>query len=208
MSPAERRPLPSDRRARLVAVTAEGRKLLRKAEIRPFVEANDRVRLAAAGERACGLPAGAGAARLPSASSPREAACDGGTRLLAQASAAQLRRPRRSRSPGRSMPTGLTDSRTLPVRGQLGPRCFNQDRPVPDDLISYVLTREQKGATKPMSAVSTTPIEQATDTRRWIALVDHCLGNMKIILDQTDHVNRRCPRSSASSTSPSQGSPG
>lgn len=39
---AERRPLPSDRRARLVAVTAEGRKLLRKAD-RAFAEANERV---------------------------------------------------------------------------------------------------------------------------------------------------------------------
>lgn len=39
---AERRALPSDRRARLVAVTAEGRKLLRKAD-KAFVEANERV---------------------------------------------------------------------------------------------------------------------------------------------------------------------
>ena len=39
---AERRPLPSDRRARLVAVTAEGRKLLRKAD-KAFAEANERV---------------------------------------------------------------------------------------------------------------------------------------------------------------------
>jgi DNA-binding MarR family transcriptional regulator len=39
---AERRSLPSDRRARIVAVTAEGRKLLRKAD-KAFVEANDRV---------------------------------------------------------------------------------------------------------------------------------------------------------------------
>lgn len=38
----ERRPLPSDRRARLVAVTAEGRKLLRRAD-KAFLEANDRV---------------------------------------------------------------------------------------------------------------------------------------------------------------------
>jgi MarR family transcriptional regulator, transcriptional regulator for hemolysin len=39
---AERRALPSDRRARIVAVTPEGRKLLRKAD-KAFVEANDRV---------------------------------------------------------------------------------------------------------------------------------------------------------------------
>jgi MarR family transcriptional regulator for hemolysin len=39
---AQRRPLPSDRRARLVAVTAEGRKLLRKAD-KAFAEANERV---------------------------------------------------------------------------------------------------------------------------------------------------------------------
>jgi MarR family transcriptional regulator for hemolysin len=39
---AERRPVPSDRRARLVAVTAEGRKLLRKAD-KAFGEANERV---------------------------------------------------------------------------------------------------------------------------------------------------------------------
>jgi DNA-binding MarR family transcriptional regulator len=38
----ERRPLPNDRRARLVAVTADGRKLLRKAD-KAFVEANERV---------------------------------------------------------------------------------------------------------------------------------------------------------------------
>jgi MarR family transcriptional regulator for hemolysin len=41
---AERRPLPSDRRARLVAVTAEGRKLLREAD-KAFGEANERVLL-------------------------------------------------------------------------------------------------------------------------------------------------------------------
>jgi MarR family transcriptional regulator, transcriptional regulator for hemolysin len=39
---AERRPVPSDRRARLVAVTAAGRKLLRKAD-KAFGEANERV---------------------------------------------------------------------------------------------------------------------------------------------------------------------
>ena len=39
---AERRPVPSDRRARLVAVTAEGRKRLRKAD-KAFVEANERM---------------------------------------------------------------------------------------------------------------------------------------------------------------------
>jgi DNA-binding MarR family transcriptional regulator len=39
---AERRPVPSDRRARLVAVTAEGRKRLRKAD-KAFGEANERV---------------------------------------------------------------------------------------------------------------------------------------------------------------------
>jgi MarR family transcriptional regulator, transcriptional regulator for hemolysin len=39
---AERRPVPSDRRARLVAVTADGRKLLRKAD-KAFGEANERV---------------------------------------------------------------------------------------------------------------------------------------------------------------------
>lgn len=39
---AERRPLPADRRARLVAVTAEGRKLLRRAD-KAFAEANERV---------------------------------------------------------------------------------------------------------------------------------------------------------------------
>jgi DNA-binding MarR family transcriptional regulator len=39
---AERRPLPSDRRARLVAVTTAGRKLLRRAD-RAFLEANERV---------------------------------------------------------------------------------------------------------------------------------------------------------------------
>ena len=39
---AERKSLPTDRRARIVAVTAEGRKLLRKAD-KAFVEANDRV---------------------------------------------------------------------------------------------------------------------------------------------------------------------
>jgi DNA-binding MarR family transcriptional regulator len=39
---AERRPLPTDRRARLVAVTAEGRKRLRKAD-KAFAEANERV---------------------------------------------------------------------------------------------------------------------------------------------------------------------
>jgi DNA-binding MarR family transcriptional regulator len=39
---AERKPVPTDRRARLVAVTAEGRKLLRRAD-KAFVEANDRV---------------------------------------------------------------------------------------------------------------------------------------------------------------------
>ncbi|HWE59406.1 MAG TPA: MarR family winged helix-turn-helix transcriptional regulator [Solirubrobacteraceae bacterium] len=39
---AERRSLPSDRRARIVAVTAEGRKLLRRAD-KAFVEANERV---------------------------------------------------------------------------------------------------------------------------------------------------------------------
>ena len=42
-----------------------------------------------------------------------------------------------------------------------------------------------KGATKRMSAVSTTPIEQASDRRRWIALVVLCLGFLMIILDQT-----------------------
>ncbi len=36
-----------------------------------------------------------------------------------------------------------------------------------------------------MSAVSTTPIEQASDRRRWIALVVLCLGFLMIILDQT-----------------------
>ena len=39
---AERRSLATDRRARIVAVTAEGRKLLRKAD-KAFVEANERV---------------------------------------------------------------------------------------------------------------------------------------------------------------------
>ncbi|MCL2419478.1 MAG: MarR family winged helix-turn-helix transcriptional regulator [Conexibacteraceae bacterium] len=39
---AERRPLPSDRRARIVAVTAEGRKVLRKAD-KAFAQANERV---------------------------------------------------------------------------------------------------------------------------------------------------------------------
>ena len=39
---AERRSLPSDRRARIVAVTPEGRKLLKKAD-KAFVEANERV---------------------------------------------------------------------------------------------------------------------------------------------------------------------
>jgi DNA-binding MarR family transcriptional regulator len=39
---AERRSLPSDRRARIVAVTPEGRKLLRKAD-KAFGEANERV---------------------------------------------------------------------------------------------------------------------------------------------------------------------
>jgi MarR family transcriptional regulator for hemolysin len=41
---AQRRPVPSDRRARLVAVTADGRKLLRKAD-KAFGEANERVLL-------------------------------------------------------------------------------------------------------------------------------------------------------------------
>src|SRR5579863_3216584 len=36
-----------------------------------------------------------------------------------------------------------------------------------------------------MSAVSTNPIEQASDRRRWIALVVLCLGFLMIILDQT-----------------------
>jgi EmrB/QacA subfamily drug resistance transporter len=36
-----------------------------------------------------------------------------------------------------------------------------------------------------MSAVSTTPIEQTSDRRRWIALVVLCLGFLMIILDQT-----------------------
>ncbi|MGH2863580.1 MAG: DHA2 family efflux MFS transporter permease subunit [Solirubrobacteraceae bacterium] len=36
-----------------------------------------------------------------------------------------------------------------------------------------------------MSAVSTNPIEQAGDRRRWIALVVLCLGFLMIILDQT-----------------------
>ena len=36
-----------------------------------------------------------------------------------------------------------------------------------------------------MSAVSTTQIEQASDRRRWIALVVLCLGFLMIILDQT-----------------------
>jgi EmrB/QacA subfamily drug resistance transporter len=36
-----------------------------------------------------------------------------------------------------------------------------------------------------MSAVTTTQIEQATDRRRWIALVVLCLGFLMIILDQT-----------------------
>jgi EmrB/QacA subfamily drug resistance transporter len=36
-----------------------------------------------------------------------------------------------------------------------------------------------------MSAVSTTPTEQAGDRRRWIALVVLCLGFLMIILDQT-----------------------
>lgn len=39
---AERRSLPSDRRARIVAVTPDGRKLLRKAD-KAFIEANERV---------------------------------------------------------------------------------------------------------------------------------------------------------------------
>jgi MarR family transcriptional regulator for hemolysin len=39
---AERRPLPNDRRARVVAVTVEGRKALRKAD-KAFAEANERV---------------------------------------------------------------------------------------------------------------------------------------------------------------------
>ena len=39
---AERLPLPSDRRARIVAVTPEGRKLLRRAD-KAFAEANERV---------------------------------------------------------------------------------------------------------------------------------------------------------------------
>jgi MarR family transcriptional regulator for hemolysin len=39
---AQRRPAPSDRRARLVAVTAEGRKRLRRAD-RAFLQANERV---------------------------------------------------------------------------------------------------------------------------------------------------------------------
>jgi MarR family transcriptional regulator for hemolysin len=39
---AQRRPVPSDRRARLVAVTADGHKLLRKAD-KAFGEANERV---------------------------------------------------------------------------------------------------------------------------------------------------------------------
>jgi MarR family transcriptional regulator for hemolysin len=39
---AERRALPSDRRARVVAVTAEGRKVLRKAD-KAFADANERV---------------------------------------------------------------------------------------------------------------------------------------------------------------------
>jgi DNA-binding MarR family transcriptional regulator len=39
---AERRPLPNDRRARVVAVTAEGRKVLRKADS-AFADANERV---------------------------------------------------------------------------------------------------------------------------------------------------------------------
>jgi EmrB/QacA subfamily drug resistance transporter len=36
-----------------------------------------------------------------------------------------------------------------------------------------------------MSAVSTTPIEQTSDRRRWIALVVLCMGFLMIILDQT-----------------------
>ncbi len=39
---AERRALPSDRRARIVAVTADGRKVLRRAD-KAFAEANERV---------------------------------------------------------------------------------------------------------------------------------------------------------------------
>jgi MarR family transcriptional regulator, transcriptional regulator for hemolysin len=39
---AERRPLPNDRRARVVAVTADGSKVLRKAD-KAFAEANERV---------------------------------------------------------------------------------------------------------------------------------------------------------------------
>ena len=35
------------------------------------------------------------------------------------------------------------------------------------------------------SAVSSNPIEQANDNRRWIALVVLCLGFLMIILDQT-----------------------
>ena len=61
---AERRPLPSDRRARIVAVTAEGRKLLRKAD-KAFVEANERVLSRLPEDRAARVPAGARAARLP-----------------------------------------------------------------------------------------------------------------------------------------------
>ena len=79
---AERRPLPSDRRARVVVVTAEGRKVLRKAD-KAFVEANDRVlSLLPENERAVFLQA---LERLacPGCVESREAACDGGTRLLA-----------------------------------------------------------------------------------------------------------------------------
>ena len=79
---AERRPLPSDRRARLVAVTAQGRKLLRRAD-RAFVEANERVlsRLPET-ERSIFLQA---LERLacPGCVESREAACDGSSQILA-----------------------------------------------------------------------------------------------------------------------------
>ncbi|MGH2836413.1 MAG: MarR family winged helix-turn-helix transcriptional regulator [Solirubrobacteraceae bacterium] len=79
---AERRALPNDRRARIVAVTAEGRKLLRKVD-KAFVEANERVlsRLPE-NERSVFLQA---LERLacPGWVESREAACDGVPAALA-----------------------------------------------------------------------------------------------------------------------------